>query len=161
MRISIGTIAMSWKRRMPRISLPCGAWISPRSVSRRRRSAVEESVTSIPAKIARGIEAPIGSATRITATTAIVKTTWSGPATRNARPISFSRASENSRPIMKRRTATPISASVSTCSGSPISPSAPGPIKTPVSMKPTAEGSLRRRLETSTSSAAVSVMTRS
>src|SRR5689334_15739147 len=62
---------------------------------------------------------------------------------------------------MNRSTETPTSAKTSTWRGSVTSRSAPGPMIAPVIMKPTAGGILRRRLGTRTSSAAVSVTTRS
>ena len=138
----IGTTQRSWKIRTPVARRPCGASISPLSVSTLSTIAVLESAIRNPRnnatrQLPRKAE-PTASAA------ATVKVICENPAAKICCPISLSRLKENSMPIVNRSRMTPTSASPSTSRGSETSASALGPSSMPATMKPGSAGSLRR-----------------
>ena len=136
----IGTTHKSWKISTPVARRPCGASISPLSVSPFSTRAVLERAMRHPRKSATCQGRPSAAATR--AATATVSPTCSPPPTRTCRPISRSRLSENSMPIVKSSSTTPTSARLSTRCTSETRPRAFGPSSTPATMKPGRAGSL-------------------
>src|SRR5262249_16917506 len=79
------------------------------------------------------------------ATIATVNSTWSVPPTSSARPPRARSETLSSKPTVNSSSTTPISAKVCTRSWSAIRAKPPGPIRTPLTMKPIAAGSRRRR----------------
>ncbi len=138
----MGTTHRSWKISTPVASRPCGASISPLSVSPFKTSAVLDRATRKPSSKAICQEVPDALATRALAAT--VRPTCESPPTTTCRPISRSRPSENSIPMVKSSRMTPTSARLSTWCTSDTRPSALGPSSTPATMNPGKAGSLRR-----------------
>ena len=138
----IGTTHKSWKIRTPVASRPCGASISPLSVITLSTMAVLDSAIRNPRN--SDTRQPPSNASPTASVARIVKPICEKPPTRIWRPISLSRLSENSMPIVNSRRITPTSASPSTSCGSDTSPSALGPSRIPATMKPGSAGSLSR-----------------
>ena len=138
----IGTTHRSWKISTPVARRPCGASISPLSVSTLRTIAVLDSAIKNPRNNAtRQLDRnamPTASVART------VNPICADPAARTWRPISLSRLSENSMPIVNSSRMTPTSARLSTRWGSETRPRALGPSRMPATMKPGSAGSLSR-----------------
>jgi len=157
--MTMGTSRKSWKRRIPRMSLP---WTDSRSLPSAyslRTMAVELSARSPPKKIPS--RAVVPSATAAATPTRIVSPVWSGPPRTNARPIRLRRWGENSSPIENRRKTTPTSANVPIRSRSEMSARPEGPMSMPVTRNPATGGMRAAWLRVRTPTAAARRMRRS
>ena len=137
-----GTTATSWRSRIPSDERPCTESISPRSTSRRRTQAVDDSAAMAPTASAALPGTPRAHA--IKATSARVKPTWRDPPPRAIPPKRNSRLAENSSPIAKRSSVTPSSASTGTPESACTTPKTAGPIIVPARRYPTMADCPRR-----------------
>ena len=118
--------------------------------------AVLESDASRPSRIDADNANPAARTSRNTGTA--VAMTCSGPATKKSRFTCEMESMENSRPMVKSRKMTPISAICSTACVSVIRRSPYGPAITPAMMSPTTVGMRRRWHANATATASPKMM---
>ncbi len=134
----IGTTMRSWKMRMPTVARPWGESVSPRAARDLSTMAVLLRERRNPQKIACRTGTPSIDATRAVRPTTLA--TCSGPPTSSSPREAVRCGSENSTPIVKSSSTTPISASTWTCSMSETRFSPCGPMRAPATRKPAIEG---------------------
>src|SRR4030067_3453381 len=112
MTMTIRTTARSWNMSTPTERLPCGELTSPLSTRSFNTMAVEEREMTKPRSMATEKDWPMRREKPTTMRT--VKPTWNPPPRMPSFLMLRSRDTENSRPMVKRRSTTPICARVST-----------------------------------------------
>ncbi len=145
--------------RIPTVSRPCGASISPRDSSPRKTIAVLERAATNPTNSDTSSGRSKSRAMAKAAT--IVSPTCSSPLTTIGRQSLRSFSKDNSRPIPKSSRAAPISAKASTCLTSLTRPRLSGPANIPANIKAAIGGILRRWRRATTATAIVRMTTRS
>src|SRR3990170_7950648 len=106
MIMTISTTARSWNMRTPTERLPCGELTSPLSTRSFNTMAVEEREMTKPRSMATEKDWPM--TREMPSTMRTVKPTWKPPPRMPSFLILRSLDTENSRPMVKRRSTTPI-----------------------------------------------------
>ena len=137
-----GIAATSWKRRMPKETLPIGDPSTPRSRIVCTAIAVDDSATARPAMTAPRHGRPM--VMPATASTAPHATIWAAPPPNTLLRMAQSRLGSSSRPMRKSMRTTPNSAKSRIEPTSVTKPSPDGPMTQPAARYPRTEPSLNR-----------------